>query len=468
MEWHRGHLFHVSGSPALAEAADHLVHAPDGGVLVDDAGTIAWSGPWPERPPVDAPVVDHHGCYVLPGFVDTHLHYPQAHCVDAFGGGELLTWLERVIFPAEARLADPVHAARTAADFCDRLVAAGTTTALVFGSQFPHAQEALAEEVGRRGLRVIVGRTVMTTGPDSAAPLLTDDATAVALVRDEIDRWQPRPGDPSFASPFAGVAIVPRFALSVEPATLRLLGELYEGHRGDGVYVTSHLSENHHEGDAVRQRFGVRDYLDVYDGRFLDGSASGGPSLLGRRTVLAHAVHASSAELCRMAEAQAAVAHCPVSQGFLGSGTLPWRRVEAAGVRVAMGSDIAAGDEWFLPRVLNACFKAHMNEPDGPVALGPAELLYLATLAGAQALDLDGRIGNLDPGRQADLVVLDPSHCPALEQVLADQQTRTESAVGTEELLFALLMAARETAVSAVYVGGRRVEPVPQEVVRGA
>jgi guanine deaminase len=454
MEWHRGHLFHVTGSPGLADAADHLVHAPDGGILVDDTGVIEWSGPWRERPDVDAPVIDHHGCFLLPGFVDTHVHFPQVHCVDAFGGGELLEWLERVIFPAEARLADPARAADAARQFCDRLAAAGTTTALVFGSQFPVAQEALADAVAERGLRIVVGRTVMTTGPASAAPLLTDDDTAMALVREEIDRWHRGPeGD----SPFAGVAIVPRFALSVEPSTLRLLGELYQDRRADGVYVTSHLSENDHEGDAVRSRFGVRDYLDVYDGRFLDGSASGGPSLLGRRTVLAHAVHASPVEMRRMADSQTSVAHCPVSQGFLGSGTLPWRRVESSGVQVAMGSDIAAGDEWFMPRVLNACFKAHMNEPDGPVALSPAQLLYLGTLAGAQALDLDGVVGNLDAGRQADLVVLDPSRCGALEQVLGDLELRADEPANAASLLFALLMAARDTAVSAVYVGGRRL-----------
>ena len=463
MEWHRGHLFHVTGSPGLDEADDHLVHAPDGGILVDEAGVIAWSGPWSERPDIPAPVVDHHGCFLLPGFVDTHLHYPQVHCVDAFGGGELLDWLERIVFPAEALLADRVRAEDAARDLCNRLVAAGTTTALVFGSQFPVAQEALADEVAGRGLRVVTGRTVMTSGPASAVPLLTDDATAIALVREEIDRWHPG-SDP--ASPFAGIAIVPRFALSVEPSTLRLLGELYEEMRADGVYVTTHLSENDDEGAAVRARFGVHHYLDVYDGRFLGGSVSGGPTLLGRRTVLAHAVHASSREMRRMADAETSIAHCPVSQGFLGSGTLPWHRVESTGVGVAMGSDIAAGDEWFMPRVLNACFKAHMNEPDGPVALTPAQLLYLGTLAGAQALDLDAGIGNLDPGRQADIVVLDPSRCRELEEVLADLEARGGAPADRDDLLFALLMAARESAVSAVYVGGRLLESTSLRRVR--
>ena len=449
-------MFHVTGAPDLLSAPAALVHEPDGGLLVDDDGRIAWSGAWSARPDDDAAVLDHHGCFLLPGFVDTHLHFPQVHCVDAFGGGRLLDWLERVIFPGEARLADPAHARAAAAAFCDRLAAAGTTTSLVFGSQFPTAQEALADEVGRRGLRVVTGRTLMTVGPASATPLLTDEAAALAMAREEIDRWQPGPGR---TSPFAGVALVPRFALSVDSSTLRLLGELYDEVRTLGVHVTSHLSENRSELAAVREAFGVHDYLDVYDGRFLPGSRHGGPSLLGRRTVLAHGVHGTPHELARLTETGTSLAHCPVSQDFLGSGTLSWSRVVAAGTRVAMGSDIAAGDEWFMPRVLNACFKAHMNERHGPpTPLDPGTLLYLGTLAGAQALDMDDHLGNLDPGKQADFVVIDPSRSPEVAEVLDDRAPREDAAEERDALLFALLMAVREPAVAGVYVGGRRLD----------
>ncbi len=319
----------------MATASSAVVHAPDGAVLVADDGTIAWSGPWADRPAVEATVVDHHGSFLLPGFVDTHLHYPQVHCVDAHGGGQLLAWLEKVVFPGEAKLADPAFARDAARALCDRLVRAGTTTSLVFGSQFPAAQEVLAEEVGTHGLRMITGRTIMTTGPSSAAALVTDDASALALARAEIDQWQPRLGH---ASPFAGVALVPRFALSVTPATLASLGELYEESRELGVYVTTHLSENRTEVADVLSRFAVRDYLDVYDGRFRPGSVIGGASLLGRRTVLAHAVHCHPRELRRLSETGTSIAHCPVSQDFLGSGTMPWRAVVGSGTRVAMGS----------------------------------------------------------------------------------------------------------------------------------
>ena len=431
------------------------MHEPDGALLVDDAGTIAWSGAWPDRPLHDAVVVDHAGAYLLPGFIDTHLHYPQVHCLDSFGGGRLLDWLERVVFPAESRLAADADAAAAAQDFCSRLIRAGTTTALVFGSQFPGAQQSLATEVRRTGLRVITGRTIMTEGPSSAAALITDEETALALVRDEIDEWLPRCG---VDSPFAGIALVPRFALSVGPSLMRSLGALHEEWSDQGLYVTTHLGEDVTEAELVRARFDVAEYLDVYDGR-IPGTMPGEGSVLGRRTVLAHAVHTTPAELRRICDASASIAHCPVSQGFLGSGTLPWSAVRASGVRVAMGTDIAAGDEWFMPRVLNACFKAHMNEPAGPVALHPAELLHLATVSGAQALDLDERVGNLDAGKQADFVVLDPSRCPELAEVLDDREPRADPVAERDALLFALLMSAREAAVASVYVGGQRIGP---------
>jgi guanine deaminase len=466
MQWHRGALAHLSGSPDLAGADGALRFHIDGGILVADDGTVAWSGPWDERPADEEPVTDYQGAFLLPGFVDTHLHFPQVHCVDGFGGGQLLPWLERVVFPAEARLADPDHARRCAELFCARLIAAGTTTSLVFGSQFPVAQEALVDRVEEVGLRMVLGRTVMTVGPSSAAALLTTEARAVELVRDEIERWHPL-GEGDRADARVQIAIVPRFALSVTAATLVGLGELAHEYRDRGVYVTTHISENGDRDDGevaeVRARFGVEEYLDVYDGRFLTGSRVGGPSLLGRRTVLAHAVHCSDGEFARIAEAGTSIAHCPVSQQFLGSGTLPWRRAAAGGMTIAVGSDISAGDEWFIPRVLNACFKAHMNEagPDA-VALTPAQLLFLGTLAGARALDLEARIGNLDPGKDADFVVIDPGRCPELEAVIEGRVAREDPDEDRDALLFALLMAARETAVASTYVRGRRLDGVGQ------
>lgn len=453
MRAYRGHLIHVGGAPQLAQARDHLVSEPDGLLIVDQAGLITYSGAYADRPEADHPgVVDVRPAFLVPGFVDTHLHFPQTYCTGAYGGGKLLDWLERCIFPAEAGLADPELAQATARDFCRRRVGVGTTAALVFGSAFVHAQDALFEESLRVGLRTISGRGIQTVGPPSAQALLTDEATALALVEAEIGRWHGADtGDPETALVHA--AVVPRFSLSVTGRTLHALGELYDGARGKGVYFHSHLSENPAEVAAVRDAYGVETYLDTYDGKFGPGSVAKGKSLLGRRSVLAHAVHCLDSELARMADTRTSIAHCPTSQLFLGSGTMPWRRTTASGVNVALGSDVAAGDEWLMPRVLNDCFKVHISEPgDAGLSLHPADLLFTATLAGARALDLEGRIGNLDVGKEADFLVLDPQRQPQLPETLA-----RIDAEDTDRLLFALLMGMREVTLAQVHVRGRRV-----------
>jgi guanine deaminase len=460
---HRGHLLHLAGRPALEQARASLVSIPDGALVVDDAGVIAWTGRYADLP--DAyralPVTGDSSAILVPGFVDAHVHFPQTYSLDGYGGGQLLEWLDGTIFPAEARLADQAFASRIARDFTRRRIAAGTTAAMVFGSAFPHAQDALFERSRDAGLRLVSGRGVQTVGPDSAAPLLTGEAEAIDLVADEIERWHAvDTGDPATA--LLQVAIVPRFSLSVTPTTLGALGDLYDDVRGRGVYVHTHLNENDRPGDgeiaAVLASFGTRSYLDTYDGLFLPGSARGGSSLLGRRTILAHAVHCQDAELHRMAETGTSIAHCPTSQQFLGSGTMPWRRTVASGVTVALGSDVGAGDEWLLPRVANDAFKVHLSEPgDASVALHPAELLFSATLAGARALDMEDRFGNLDVGKDADFLRIEPARWEPLADVLEHGIRADDEETATAQLLFALLMGIREPAIAAVHVQGREV-----------
>ncbi len=460
---HRGHIFHLAGRPTLEEARDALVEIPDGALLIDDDGRIEWCGSFSERPqrsgaPIE--VVDHADSFLLPGFVDTHIHYPQVNSIDAYGGGQLLDWLETCIFPAEARFADAEFAAGAAREFCHRLISAGTTTSLVFGSAFPVAQDALFEEYRRRGLRGVIGRGIQTVGPDAAAALITGEEDALRLTREEIERWHPAPNELDEALVYT--SIVPRFSLSVTPKTLAALGELYDHYRSLGVYFTSHLSENNSPQDgevaAVLELYGVDNYLDTYDGRFLPGSRQGGSSLLGRRSVLAHCVHCTDAELERLAETESSISHCPNSQLFLGSGTMPWRRTLDSGVNVAIGTDFAAGDSWFVPSVLNAAYKVHISEADpASVALHPAELLHLGTVAGARALDLEDRIGNFDAGKEADLVVIDPQRWEPLANSLEWGLRSDDPVRRSEGRLFTVLMACHEIAVAGTYVRGRRL-----------
>ncbi|RDH76808.1 guanine deaminase [Mycolicibacterium moriokaense] len=452
MKAYRGHLLHVRGAPALAGAREHLVSEPDGVLVVDESGRIAYSGDYARMSGLEAEILDCRPGFLVPGFVDTHIHFPQTYCVDSYGGGQLLNWLERCIFPAEAKLADAAYALAAARDFCARRVDVGTTTAMVFGSAFPHAQDALFAESLRVGLRTISGRGIQTVGPASAAALITDETTAIALTEEEISRWHAADtGDPATALVHA--AMVPRFSLSVTAQTLAALGEVYDAVRGAGVYFHSHVSENVAEIEAVRAAYGVEYYLDTYDGKFGAGSAQAGKTLLGRRSVLAHAVHCESVELARMADTGTSISHCPTSQLFLGSGTMPWRATTSSGVTVAMGTDVSAGDEWLIPRVLNDSFKVHMSEPgDAAVSLSAAELLFSATLAGARALDMEDRIGNLDAGKEADFLLLDPQRQPLLAEMLAQIDV-----ADADRLLFSLLMGMREQAIAKVYVRGRPV-----------
>ncbi|CAN5689377.1 amidohydrolase family protein [soil metagenome] len=460
---HLGHVFHIAGEPLVTEAAAALVSIPDGALVVDDTGRIVFCGDRSALPDEHAGGVvhDHRPGFLLPGFVDTHIHFPQTYAVDSYGGGQLLEWLNSCIFPSESRFADPEFAQRAAVEFCDRRIAVGTTAAMVFGSAFPHAQDALFTETRRRGLRVVSGRGIQTVGPESAQPLTTSEDDAIRLTREEIDTWHAADtGDVDTA--LLHVAIVPRFSLSVTVETLKNLGELYDSVRDRGVYVHSHLNENNRPGtgevDTTKEVYQVHSYLDTYDGKFLPGSEVGGKSLLGRRTILAHCVHCQDDELARMAETGTSISHCPVSQLFLGSGTMPWKRTVASGVNVAAGTDVGGGDEWLIPRVLGDAFKQHITEPgDAGVSMHPGEMLFLGTLAGARALDMENRFGNFDLGKEADFVVIDPAATPALDAVLTYGVRAGHPDLAREQTLFALLMGIRETSITQVYVQGARV-----------
>jgi len=458
---HLGHVYHIAGSPLVTEAADALVSIPDGALVVDDDGNIAFCGERDSVPSEFAsdPVHDHSGGFLLPGFVDTHVHFPQTYAGDSYGGGQLLEWLNLCIFPSESKFADPEFAQRAAEEFCARRVAAGTTAAMVFGSAFPHAQDALFTETQRLGLRVVSGRGIQTVGGETAQPLITSEEDAIRLTTEEIEKWHAADtGDPDTA--LLHVAIVPRFSLSVTTQTLEALGELYDSVKDRGVYVHSHLNENNRPGtgevDSTKQAYQVNSYLDTYDGKFLPGSKVGGKSLLGRRTILAHCVHCQDVELERMAETGTSISHCPVSQLFLGSGTMPWKRTVASGVNISVGTDFGGGDEWLIPRVLGDAFKQHITEPgDDGVSMHPAEMLFIGTLAGARALDMENRFGNFDVGKEADFVVVDPKD--ALKGLLRNAFRSSDAELARDQTLFALLMGLRESSIAEVYVHGRRI-----------
>jgi guanine deaminase len=423
---HTGTLAHLRADPFTTGGALEII--PGGALAVAADGRILAAG---ERGAVVAAhpervLVDHGSNWLIPGLIDGHLHFPQFYATAA-PGADLLDWLERSILPAELAFADTAFAVRTAERFVARLLAAGTTTAVVFGSQFPAATEALFEAAARTGLRLVAGLTLM----DRAGPpaLLQTVATAVegmerliALCRD-----QPR----------LHYALTPRYPLACSPGLMEACADLL--HRHPECYLQTHINEQPREVAAIRAAYpDRRDYLDVYD-RY---------GLIGPRTLLAHSIHSTPAELDRMAEARCAVCHCPTSNLYLGSGLFPLRRHVERGIPVAVGTDIGAGTEFSVWRELAEAFKVQRIQGESPSA---AELLYLATLGGARALGLDEETGNLEPGKDADFMVLNTAEDPYLA-------TRLRRSKNLEDQLFALLHLAGESHVQATYVDGRRVE----------
>jgi guanine deaminase len=350
----------------------------DGFVEIDPRGAIAGAGAWPaERDPRAA--VDVGRALILPAFVDAHVHLPQLP-VRARYGDPLLAWLARYVYPAEAAFADAGHAAREAERFFGAVAAAGTGTAAVFATVHAEATGRAFEAAAASGLRIVMGNVLMDR--EAPAELLEEGAGGVRATLDLAERWEGAAGGRLH------VAVTPRFAPACSEELLSAAGAAA---REAGLRVQTHLAESADEIAAVRRLFpGASDYLGVYERA----------GLAGEGAIFAHAIHLGTEEFERIAAAGAAVACCPSSNAFLGSGTFPLAAARATGVEIGLGSDVGAGPQLSL---LDAA--RHMSYLGQPA---PAEILYRATLGGARALDLDGVTGRLAAGLAADILVLEP------------------------------------------------------------
>ncbi len=428
MTLYRGSFLDTPTSPFEGGA---LRSELDGGIVVDATGTVVRRGPFDvvaaEHP--QEPVVDLRGGIVLPGLVDTHVHFPQVRVIGALGM-PLLDWLQRSALPEEARMADPAYARAVAAEFCDGLIRAGTTTALVFGSHFADAVEGLFEAAAGRGLRISSGLVVSDRLLRPELEVDPEQALAQGLAL--AGRWHGKDR--------LRYAVTPRFSLSASAPMLASCRELLD--QVDGALFTSHINENTAEVATVLGLFPECDsYTDTYHRH----------GLLGPGSVLAHNVHPSDAELAVLADSGAAVSHCPSSNSALGSGLFPLRRHLAHGVPVALGTDVGAGTSFSLLREgLQAYFMQALLGDDG-LPLTPAHMLHLATAAGAKALRLDDRIGDLSVGKQFDAVRVRPQPGSTLEVAM----THAEDADDALAKVFAL---ASPADVHQVWVGGERID----------
>jgi len=427
-------------------------HELDGRLEVGPDGRIAAVGPWSSSATTSSaplasssasdrgalPVVDVRPWVVLPGLVDLHAHVPQFWNAGLGFGLPLLEWLERYIFPLE-RAFDAPTAERLASATFRAFAAAGTTTVMAYGALWEPSMDIVFRAAEAHGIRAVIGKVMMDRLTYDEGDRTPREVLDLSLRQsaDLCARWHGRDHGR------LRYAFTPRFAVSCTAEMLRESARLAEG---AGAYWQTHLSEDVGEVAEVGRLFPeAKDYLDVYDRA----------AALGPRAVLAHAIHLSDREVRRLADSGARVAHCPESNLFLASGTMPLARYLEAGIPVGLGSDVAGGPDPSMFRSMR--FGAYVQQmrrvagfDAGPI-LGPLDWLRLGTLDGARALGLDHAIGSLEAGKDADLIVVDASATDPLD-------VSTGSLDDPTDLVNRCIFRSDPRMVRGAWVRGRRLE----------
>ncbi len=426
-----GEILHFLEDPTALNTPSSYQHFPDGAMLIID-GKIVDVG---TRSSVNQSIspemrteltyYDYSNKLILPGLIDTHCHYPQSKVIGSYGH-QLLDWLNDYTFPAEAEFADPEVARKTAEYFVKRLLAHGTTTASVFATVHPTSVDAFMQVADHYGLRMLCGKVMMDRNcPDN----LRDSAEQSGLDSEKlINTWH--------GHGRLRYSITPRFAPTSTPEQLRVAGELYRS-RPD-LHLQSHLAENLQEIEWVRNLFPERlDYLDVYDHY----------GLTGERTIYGHCIHLNAREQDVMRQSGSAIAFCPTSNLFLGSGFFDYTAIVNSDIKVGLASDVGGGTSFSLIRTLSEAYKISQVHQQPLTAL---QGWYLATLGGARTLYLDQFIGNFDTGKEADFIVIDLN---SIEE-LAYRLDRVEALA---ERLFALMIMGDERCIHATHILGKKI-----------
>ena len=403
-----------------------LRFADDGAALYDEDGLLAVGPDGAGRQRVLAagawqalahryaghPVTHLPGRIIAPGFVDLHIHFPQTDVIGSPADG-LLPWLENYTFPHEKRFVAPDYAAQVAQFFIAELLRNGVTTALAFATSHPASVDALFTEAQRQQLRLITGKVLQ----DRHSPDGVRDDTAQSLIDTEalIQRWH--------GVDRLGYAITPRFAPTSSPEQLRGAGELAA--RYPDVWIQSHVAENLDEVRWARDLFPAsRSYLAVYDDF----------GLMRERAVYAHCIHFDDDDRALMRDKGTAAAVSPTSNLFLGSGFFDYAGADRVGFRYGLASDVGGGTS-FSPfhTMLAAYYVGREGQSKQGLSLSPQQLWWQHTAGAARALGLAGVVGDLQPGCEADFIVLNPCATPLLAR-------KTQQAGSLDELLFALIV----------------------------
>jgi len=424
----RGRVLRFLSEPQGIEDRASYAYDEDGAILIRD-GLVAASGAAADisAQAPDAPVTDHRPHLMMPGFIDAHIHMPQAQVIASWGA-QLLDWLNTYTFPAESKFSDPAHAARIAGAFLDELLRHGTTTAVAYCSSHPASVDAYFEAAEARGLRMIGGKVMMDRNcPDGVrdtAQSSYDDSKAL------IAKWHGKGR--------ALYAITPRFAITSTPEQMAMAQALVVEH--PDLHMQTHLSENRDEIDFTLSLYPkARDYLDVYETY----------GLLGPKSLFGHAIHLSDRETAAMAATGSVAVFCPTSNLFLGSGLYDKIGLRETGVRRAVATDVGGGTSYSMLRTLDEGYKVLALRGQ---KLDPLTAFWWVTRGNAEALGLADTIGTLAPGTEADIVVLDARATPAMA-------LRAETIETLAEELFLLETLGDDRAIAATYVAGERWQP---------
>ncbi len=433
----RGRLLWFVADPHDVGEAAHRYVAD--GVLVIEGGVIRAVGAAEAilpTLPAGIQITDHRPHLIMPGFIDAHLHMPQTQVIASYGA-QLMDWLNRYTFVEEQRLAQQGHPEKLATFLLDELLANGTTTAVIYCSVHPQSAEALFSESERRNTRMIAGKVMMDRNAPEA---LTDTAqSSYADSKALIERWHGR-GRQLYA-------ITPRFVVTSTPEQMEAAGRLAAEH--PDCHVQTHINENRAEIALANELYPEPgDYAGIYQHY----------GLLGPRSLLGHCIHMTDREWRRFAETGSVAVFCPTSNLFLGSGLFDWARARAEGVPVAVATDIGGGTSYSMLRTMSEAYKVLQLQGQ---SLSAFAALHAITLGNAKALKLDHLIGALEPGHEADIVVLDA----AAQRAMAH---RLETARDLAEELFVLVTLGDERNVVATYVMGERVAAPSERQAVGA
>jgi guanine deaminase len=424
----RGRLLSFSAAPKGPDDTQAYSYIEDGALLVC-SGKIAACGGFQEVKAAaeeNTAVIDHRPHLILPGFIDTHIHFPQAQVIASWAD-QLLDWLNDYTFPAEMKFADKVHADRIAGAFYDALAAHGTTTASAYCSSHPASVDAYFEEAERRGMLMLGGKTMMDR--NAPADLCDTAQSAYDDSKSLLEKWHGRGR--------AQYVITPRFAITSTPGQLEAAGALLQEY--PGCHLQTHINENHNEIAYTLELYPeAADYLGVYEGF----------GLLGRKTLLGHCIHMNDRELGVMRETGSVAVFCPTSNLFLGSGLFNKAGLEQAGVRTAIATDVGGGTNYSMLRTLDEGYKVLQLQRQ---RLHPLTCFHWITLGNAEALSLEDRIGTLEPGTDADLVVLNA-------RATQPMALRMETAETLSEELFVLQTLGDDRAVVETYAAGRALK----------